>query len=662
MAPTEPSLASAADESSVTAADAPADLAPPPITSPVDPRVAWVRRILAVLVAAMGVVDLMSALLSHPPERLVALKRLVPIDVLDTSRTFTLMAGALLIITAWGLTRGKRRAYVAALLLCAVSVPVNLLKAIDFEEATSAAALMFVLGVNAEAFRVRSHAMSLRGISVRAIVFAVLLALYAFVGCWWVADRFSGGAHLGAVARTAADRLLGLGDGPITLRADLTLAQRRVATWFLQSLSVLGITLVLGFALAALRPVAYRRRHVRDSKRVAEIIHEHGDSSVSWFALEPDVDYFFSSNRRAVIAYHYESGVLLGVGDPMGPEEEMPELLGAFARDCASHDWPFAFFQARPERLPLYRRLGWRAVHIGEDPVIVPDQFTLEGAAMGEVRRSTGRLERDGMVARMFVPDVNPFDAHDDPDGLYGQMREISAEWARHRVGGERGFCAGRFDTTSFPDVWLAIAWRPATRRVEAFVAWVTVPARKGWALDLMRRRSDAPSGVMDFLVAKSVQAARERGDAMLSLSLSALASVGTPPDEAAGVSAPPIAMASTPAVAARAPMASSPIRLTERPDPTTLAGSDRARTFLAQHLARFYDFAGLFRWKQKFASTYEDRFLVYPDPMALPAVVLALVRAQSEGGLRSYWRRPAAAAAAIMRPAARAAGARARG
>src|SRR5262245_42393416 len=109
MAPTEPSLAS--DESSVTAAERVADLALPPITAPVDRRVLWVRRILAVLVAAMGVVDLLSALLSHPPERLIALKRLVPIDVLDTSRTFTLMAGALLCVTAWGLTRGKRRAY-----------------------------------------------------------------------------------------------------------------------------------------------------------------------------------------------------------------------------------------------------------------------------------------------------------------------------------------------------------------------------------------------------------------------------------------------------------------------------------------------------------------------------------------------------------------------
>ena len=61
------------------------------------------RPLLALAVAAMGVVDLLSALLSHPPERVRALRHLVPTDVLDTSRTFTLLAGALLLLTANGL-------------------------------------------------------------------------------------------------------------------------------------------------------------------------------------------------------------------------------------------------------------------------------------------------------------------------------------------------------------------------------------------------------------------------------------------------------------------------------------------------------------------------------------------------------------------------------
>jgi phosphatidylglycerol lysyltransferase len=66
-----------------------------------------------------------------------------------------------------------------------------------------------------------------------------------------------------------------------------------------------------------------------------------------------------------------------------------------------------------------------------------------------------------------------------------------------------------------------------------------------------------------------------------------------------------------------------------------------RAREFLSQHLARFYDFQGLFHWKKKFDPTFEDRYLVYPGPLALPQVTLALVRAQSPGGgLWSYLRR----------------------
>src|SRR5262245_30815976 len=105
------------------------------------------RLLLSLAVATMGVIDVLSALLSHPPERLMALLPLVPTEVLDTSRTFTLLAGALLLVTAWGLRRGKRRAYVTALFLCALSVPVNVLKALDIEEAVVAAGLMFLLGI-----------------------------------------------------------------------------------------------------------------------------------------------------------------------------------------------------------------------------------------------------------------------------------------------------------------------------------------------------------------------------------------------------------------------------------------------------------------------------------------------------------------------------------
>jgi len=121
----------------------------------------------------------------------------------------------------------------------------------------------------------------------------------------------------------------------------------------------------------------------------------------------------------------------------------------------------------------------------------------------------------------------------------------------------------------------------------------------------------------------------------MLSLSLSALAMVesresdlepGASPAGDSGAGAEP-----APAEPRRAAAADAP--------------PDRAREFLMQHLARFYDFKGLFRWKSRFDPCFEDRYLVYPGPFALPRVALALIRAQSPAGLLSYLQRPSTAA-----------------
>jgi lysylphosphatidylglycerol synthetase-like protein (DUF2156 family) len=132
-----------------------------------------------------------------------------------------------------------------------------------------------------------------------------------------------------------------------------------------------------------------------------------------------------------------------------------------------------------------------------------------------------------------------------------------------------------------------------------------------------MRRRTDSLTGSTEFLVVKAVERARARGDAMITLSLSALAKVPDDPRELAegSTTAPPVA--------------------SDNP-----AGDDRAREFLMETLARYYDFKNLFRWKRKFNPAFEDRFLVYPDTLALPRVARALLRAQTPAGLLSYFRR----------------------
>jgi phosphatidylglycerol lysyltransferase len=572
----------------------------PPLASPPPRRDPWQRTVLAVAVAAQGVINLVSALLSHPSDRLLELRRLVPTDVIDQSRTFTFVAGALLVATAWGLRRGKRRAFVIALFLAALSVPMNLLKAIDFEEATAASVLLFALGVSGDAFRVKSRELTFGAIGQRTVMLGAFFLVYAVAGCFWLEARHGGSPSLVNALAEAAYRLFGIGHATIHTFAPHT-QSARIARWFLNSLAPIGALLLAGSALALLRPVAHRERHRTERERVARLLRHYGDSSVGHFALEHDVDYFFSPTGRAVLAYRFESNVLLVLGDPIGPDEEIPGLLQQFATYCAEHDWTFALFQARPEKLGFYREAGWRAVHIGVDPIIRLDRFTLEGSAMGDVRRSRNKLDAAGIEARLYPPDTHPFDPSREAS-IRDQLTAVSAEWLRTRKGGEKGFAMGRFDPHRLSDQWLAAAVNPARGRVEAFITLVPIWGRRGWALDLMRRRDDAPPGVIEFLIVSCAEAARERGDELLSLSLSALAK--------------------TEADAADA--------------------GDRARAFLMEHLRRFYDFEGLFRWKSKFAPEFEPRYLVYADPLALPRVVFALARAQSPGGFLSYFRKAA--------------------
>ncbi len=567
-------------------------------------KTAMVRTLLSLAVAAMGVVDLLSAILSRPSDRLLAIRGLLPTEMLDTSRTFTLLAGALLLVTAWGLRRGKRRAFVAALFLCAVSIPFNLLKAFDFEEATVAAALMFFLGLGGGAFPVKSRELTGAALRSRAVWIALGLAIYAVIGCWILEWQL--GPHEASFQRAIAEAIyqtFGIGSPALDVPR-----RNRIAEWFLGSISVMSFTLLTLLAIAAMRPALHRGRHRAEAARVAELVRQHGDSSVAAFALERDVDYFFSANGRAVIAYRFESDTLLVIGDPIGPEDEIPSLLVDFERFCREHDWSFAFYQARPEHRALYRQRGWRMVHIGEDPVIQAARFSLEGPAVATVRRAVRKLERQGIEARAFVPGENPLEPSWDTESLLEELREISAEWLKLHRGAENGFCMGQFDPHHLSDVWLSVAWNPAQQRAEAFATFVPIWARRGWALDLLRRRPDAVSGVSEFLIVKTVEKVRDRGDQMLSLSLSALAKVEREVSAAGD-------------------------------GPTA---DDRARELLMQRLARFYDFKGVFRWKQKFDPEFEPRDLVYPDPLALPRIALALVRAQSPGGLLSYLRRPA--------------------
>jgi lysylphosphatidylglycerol synthetase-like protein (DUF2156 family) len=96
-----------------------------------------VRRRVSLVVALAGVIDVVSAGTAPIRSRAHALHELLPLVVPQTATALVAVAGVVLLLLARALRLGKRRAWLLAIALLAVSALLHLIKGVDVEEAVS---------------------------------------------------------------------------------------------------------------------------------------------------------------------------------------------------------------------------------------------------------------------------------------------------------------------------------------------------------------------------------------------------------------------------------------------------------------------------------------------------------------------------------------------
>ncbi|MGE0066359.1 MAG: lysine--tRNA ligase [Solirubrobacterales bacterium] len=485
-----------------------------------------------------------------------------------------------LIAVARGLSRGKRRAWAIAVGLFAAATVAHLVHGPDPITVLLAAAMLVALVWFREDFRARGD----QGSVHQAIFFvpAYLLFVFLFTSITLFAERAHVSPDLSfwGNVETAYKGMIGL-DGPYAYGREV------FADFFEITLIMLGVIGLLTFLYLLLRtfvqaepPSAERRRHAE------EIVREWGDDTLDYFALRRDKNYFFSSDGRSLVAYLYVRGTAMVAADPIGPPEDTARTLDEFLGFCRERGWRVAFFAVRESDADLYREQGMHPIYLGDEAIVHPDRFSLEGAGMRAARTAVKHVGKSHSFELIAEDEAG--------EELIAELNEISAEW---RDGSpERGFTMelGEEVEGLQHDFVLAIA-RESGGRVAGFLRFVPVyGSEPGYSLDLMRRRPDSANGLTEYLISEAALALGARGFKRLSLNFAAWG------------------------------------RLLDSAEDAGLSG--RLQRLMAKGLNPFFQIQSLRDFNQKFDPEWVPRSVVIDDVSDLPRV--AMLYASVEGFL----------------------------
>jgi lysyl-tRNA synthetase class 2 len=529
--------------------------------------------LLALAAAAIGIVNLLSALTPSIGWHGHRLLRVGPVQDVPVFHDLAIPASAVLLVTAFYLYRRRPRALQLALLLLIALGVLNLFRGPDIEEAVGDFLVAALLWFGRGGFYVEHEPLSRRAAVIRVPVVAVGSFLASFLIVWIVAP---GGVSLATVWQETVN-LLTWQQGPLSFHDELGRLDLAIG---LLGLSTLAVCAYLLFRPLA-GPRAFPGRELRRAAR--DLVRRHGTDTLAYFKLRHDKHYLFSDDRRAFLGYRIESGTLLVSGDPVGPAQALPALLSELGRFAECRGLRIGALGVSEQRRPLFGQLGLRALYLGDEAIIDTDQFSLEGRAIRKVRQSVTRLEREGYQTELLEM------AHVDNPTLR-ELERVSAAWRGGSV--ERGFSMS-LDAVSrdeHDDTVLIVA-RDVTGQIRGFLHFVPTYGRPAMSLSVMRRQREAPNGLTEFLVVRSIELLGARGIEEVSLNFAAFARYLHSP---------------------RGPLQ----RLLGR---------------LLRHSDSLFQIERLYRFNAKFSPRWEPRYLMHQSRLGLPRTALAALWAEGQ-------------------------------
>lgn len=315
-------------------------------------------------------------------------------------------------------------------------------------------------------------------------------------------------------------------------------------------------------------------------ERAYRIIKEYGADSQHYLSLCAGHEYFFGLSDRGVISYMLTGKKAMSLGDPVCKSEDMERLIDEYMEFCNKMGYKPIFNSVGSDVAELLREYGCCVMKYGEEAVLKLSEYTLAGGQKAVLRHNVNKVSKSGVTLQEY----HPKNGRDYV--LEGEIAGLTEQWFADKKF-KLSFSVGdlHFDKPYDRRYFVTKDKNGSLLTVLSFLPY---EGGKGFCIDVMYRKLDAPTGVMEHALISAAMKMTTEGVCEVSLGLTPLAGIDV-----------------------------------KKP------GVSRAEKLMDAvfHNTNFgYDFKNLYRFKKKFDPTiWKPRYLAYHNDISLVDLAISI-------------------------------------
>jgi phosphatidylglycerol lysyltransferase len=337
---------------------------------------------------SLGVVNIVSAHLPAISNRLNFLREFLPDDAIQFSGFTVIVLGVVLILLSANLIRGLKNAWIAAVIMVALSMIGHITKAGDYEEASFAALVLLILLYTRKNYIVKSDKHFFQLTDGTILPHALYPNIWNCGILYHGQKTFRDEFYLAQSAEYLLNSL-------ILLNNDILPPHTPFGHGFVFSLNVLGGFFWAFTLFIVFKP--YRHRHENDHEELVKatgLIKLNGKSALDYFKVYPDKSIYFCSNQQSIVSFkiHNEYAMVLE-GPTYHSKEELPALIEEFDNFCQKNGLKSMYYRVDEEQLPIFHKLKKKSIFIGQEGIVDIAGFSLEGGDRKPLRNGINKVK-----------------------------------------------------------------------------------------------------------------------------------------------------------------------------------------------------------------------------------------------------------------------------